>query len=51
MSLSSMQGRMNADPTTGIRELPFAPWPYIVGYKVIGDEVRIMYVRHGARDW
>ncbi len=35
----------------GTRELPIHPWPYIVVYRIDGDTIRIIRVRHGARLW
>ena len=36
---------------TGTRELVVAGTPYIVPYRVRGDEVEILAVFHGARRW
>lgn len=33
------------------RELVFSPWPYIAVYEVIGDQVLVLRIRHGAQDW
>jgi plasmid stabilization system protein ParE len=35
----------------GTRELIFAPWPYIAIYKIVGNEVRIIRIRHASRQW
>ncbi len=36
---------------TDTRELIFSPWPYIVVYEVLDEEVRVLRVRHAARNW
>ncbi len=35
----------------GTRELVIHPWPYIVVYRIDGDTIRILRVRHGAQLW
>jgi toxin ParE1/3/4 len=42
-------GRAGRVPET--RELVVAKTPYIVPYRVRGDEVEILAVFHGARRW
>jgi addiction module RelE/StbE family toxin len=42
-------GRAGFHP--GTREWVFHPWPYIAVYRVTQDAVRIVRVRHAARDW
>jgi plasmid stabilization system protein ParE len=42
-----LQGREAARP--GNRELVIAGTPYIVTYRIRGDEIQILMVRHGAR--
>jgi toxin ParE1/3/4 len=42
-------GRPGILPET--RELVFAPWPYIANYKIVGDKVRIIRIRHASRQW
>lgn len=42
-------GRPGILPET--RELVFAPWPYIAIYKIVGDKVRIIRIRHASRQW
>jgi toxin ParE1/3/4 len=41
-------GARTDDPT--IRRLPIPPYPYLVFYEVVGDEVIIHAVRHASRD-
>ena len=43
------QGRIGLVP--GKRELVFHPWPYSAVYKVLGDAVRIIRIRHASRQW
>ncbi len=35
----------------GVRIRKVRHYPYLIFYSVIGDEVRILHVRHGARRW
>jgi toxin ParE1/3/4 len=42
-------GRPGILPET--HELVFAPWPYIAIYKIVGDKVRIIRIRHASRQW
>jgi addiction module RelE/StbE family toxin len=35
----------------GTRELVVSDTPYIAAYRVLGDEVQILAVLHGARRW
>jgi plasmid stabilization system protein ParE len=41
-------GRATDEP--GIRVMVLTRYPYLVFYAVIGDEVVILHVRHGARE-
>ena len=43
------RGRIGLAPET--RELVFAPWPYIVVYEIIEDDVQILRIRHASQDW
>jgi toxin ParE1/3/4 len=42
-------GRVGILP--GTRGLIIAPWPYIAIYKVVGDTVRVIRIRHTSRQW
>lgn len=42
-------GRIGIVP--GTRELIFPPWPYIAVYKVAGDTIRVLRLRHASRRW
>jgi addiction module RelE/StbE family toxin len=33
------------------RELVFAPWPYIVVYEIIDDQVHVLRIRHASQNW
>ena len=35
----------------GVRRIPSGRYPYLVYYTVEADEVVILHVRHGARQW
>jgi toxin ParE1/3/4 len=35
----------------GRRELTFAPWPYIVVYRITSNAIEISRIFHGAQDW
>jgi toxin ParE1/3/4 len=35
----------------GTRELPLAPLPYFIVYRVKVNAVEILHVYHGAQDW
>ena len=35
----------------GTRELVVSDTPFVVPYRVLGSEVQILRVLHGARDW
>ncbi|MGV1873590.1 type II toxin-antitoxin system RelE/ParE family toxin [Agrobacterium rosae] len=35
----------------GTRELVISGTPYIVAYVVSGDDVQVLFVQHGAREW
>lgn len=46
---SPLIGRVGFLP--GTRELIIAPWPYVAVYKVTGDTVRVIRLRHTSRQW
>ncbi len=33
----------------GVRVMPLVRYPYLVFYEVIGDELIVLHIRHGAR--
>ncbi|NTF32968.1 type II toxin-antitoxin system mRNA interferase toxin, RelE/StbE family [Rhizobium skierniewicense] len=35
----------------GTRELVISGTPYIVAYVVSSDEIQVLFVQHGAREW
>ncbi|NTF08500.1 type II toxin-antitoxin system RelE/ParE family toxin [Agrobacterium rubi] len=35
----------------GTRELVISGTPYIVAYAVSGDDIQVLFVQHGAREW
>jgi toxin ParE1/3/4 len=41
-------GRRTSDPS--IRRITTSPFPFLIFYEVVGDEIVIHAVRHGARD-
>jgi plasmid stabilization system protein ParE len=44
-----LSGRMTSKP--GVRTLIVAKFGYRMFYKIEGDDIQILHVRHGARDW
>lgn len=44
-----MSGRTGR--VTGTRELIISKTPYIVAYRIAGDDIEILAVLHGARRW
>ena len=51
MRLAEMPNIGRLGQVYGTRELIFHPWPYIVVYQVLEDAVRIVRIRHAAREW
>jgi addiction module RelE/StbE family toxin len=37
--------------SSGTRELPLTPLPYVVVYSVKSEVVEILHIHHGAQDW
>jgi addiction module RelE/StbE family toxin len=51
MSLSSIAERGTPGRIHGTRETFILPWPYFVVYRIVGEEVRILHIRHTSRRW
>jgi toxin ParE1/3/4 len=51
MALDTMAHRGRSGEVDGTLELVFHPWPYIAVYRIIGEQVRILRIRHAAQDW
>jgi len=51
MALATMSFRGRIGKETDTREIVFHPTPYIAVYRVIGEQVRIIRIRHAAQDW
>ena len=51
MALSTMPFRGRIGRETDTREIVFHPTPYIAVYRVVGEQVRIIRIRHAAQDW
>ena len=49
LSDNPMQGRPSSLP--GLRELVVARTPFLVPYRVTSDQIEVLAVFHGARDW
>lgn len=48
-SLEIFPHRGRSVPSTAMRELVIARYPYIIRYRVVGETVRILRIRHAAR--
>jgi toxin ParE1/3/4 len=51
MLLSTMAERGKPGRIPGTRELFFLPYPYFAVYRVVGDQVRILQIRHTSRQF
>jgi len=49
--LQSLPHRGGFGRAENTRELVFPPWPYIVVYELIADQVQILRIRHASQDW
>ena len=49
--LGTLPNRGRVGRAENTRELVFPPWPYIVVYEIVGDQVRVLRVRHASQDW
>jgi toxin ParE1/3/4 len=51
MALESMSFRGRLGGETDTRELVYSGTNYIAVYRVIGEQIRILRIRHAAQDW
>jgi toxin ParE1/3/4 len=51
MALATLSFRGRVGNETDTRELVFHPTPYIAIYRVTGEQVRIIRIRHAAQNW
>jgi addiction module RelE/StbE family toxin len=51
MLLSSMADRGKPGRVAGTREKLFLPYPYFAVYRIVGNQVRILHIRHTSRRW
>ena len=51
MSLTTMAERSTPGRVPNTRETFLTPWPYFIVYRVVGEDVRIMHIRHTSRQW
>ena len=51
MSFNTMADRSKPGRLPGTRESFLVPWPYFIVYRIVGDEVRVLRIRHTARRW
>ncbi len=49
--LSQHPGMGRPGRLSGTRELVIPRAPYVVAYRVVGDDVQVLRVLHGARTW
>lgn len=49
--LSEHPGLGRPGRVSGTRELIIPRMPYVVAYRVVGDDVQVLRVLHGARSW
>lgn len=48
--LGDMPGTGRETDFPGVRVTPLVRFPYKIYYRIVGNEVHILHVRHGARD-
>jgi toxin ParE1/3/4 len=49
--LRTLPHRGRAGRAGNTRELVFPPWPWIVVYEIIEDQVQVLRIRHASQDW
>jgi addiction module RelE/StbE family toxin len=49
--LRTFPNRRRVGRAKDTRELVFPPWPYIVVYEIVGEQVLVLRVRHASQDW
>jgi addiction module RelE/StbE family toxin len=49
-NLSLMPARGRPGRAAGTRELILSGWPWMIVYRIAGDRVQVLAVRHGARE-
>jgi toxin ParE1/3/4 len=49
--LQTLPNRGRAGRAENTRELVFPPWPYIVVYEIIEDQVQVLRIRHASQNW
>jgi toxin ParE1/3/4 len=47
LQLQPYAGHLTSRP--GVRRLALAPFPYLVDYRIVGEDLVVMRFRHGAR--
>jgi addiction module RelE/StbE family toxin len=50
-TLQTLPNRGRAGRAENTRELVFPPWPYIVVYEIIEDQVQVLRIRHASQNW
>ena len=51
VSLASMPERGTPGRVAGTREKAVHPWPCFIVYRIVGQDVRTLRIRRGARQW
>ncbi|WP_442855147.1 type II toxin-antitoxin system RelE/ParE family toxin [Bradyrhizobium sp. CCGE-LA001] len=48
--LAKYPGLGRGTDMVGVRVFPIVPFPYLIYYRVTGDALEVIHVRHGRRD-